>query len=119
VPHLAHRDHLFGVRADSGFCDWHASKLKLDQRLGDSVVAFMLHDLRRTVATRLADLGVQPHLIEQILNQQSGHRAGVAGIYNRSSYEREVKAALALWADHMRALVVGGERKIISLKPAS
>jgi integrase len=119
VPHLAHRDHLFGVRADSGFCDWHASKLKLDQKLGDSVVPFMLHDLRRTVATRLADLGVQPHVIEQILNHQSGHRAGVAGIYNRSSYEREVKAALALWADHMRALVGGSDRKVVSFAQKS
>ena len=42
-----------------------------------------LHDLRRTVATRMADLGVQPHIIEAVLNHVSGHKAGVAGIYNR------------------------------------
>jgi hypothetical protein len=63
----------------------------------------------------MADLGIQPHVIEQILNHQSGHRRGVAGIYNRSSYEREVKAALALWADHVRSLVNGGEHKIVAL----
>jgi integrase len=113
VPRMAHRDHLFGVRADSGFCDWHAAKRALDQKLGDTVAPFVLHDIRRTVATRLADLGVQPHVIEQILNHQSGHKAGIAGIYNRSSYEREVKAALAMWADHMRALAEGGERKVL------
>ena len=104
--------HLFGVRADSGFCDWHAAKRALDQKLGDSVARFLLHDIRRTVATRLADLGVQPHVIEQILNHQSGHKAGIAGIYNRSSYEREVKAALAMWADQVRALVEGSERVV-------
>jgi len=41
---------------------------------------------------------------------------GAGGIYNRSVYEREVRAALALWADHVRALVKGGERKIVPLK---
>jgi integrase len=112
VPRLAHRDYLFGTRAE-GFRAWAEGKAELDKALGDTVAPFVLHDIRRTVATRLADLGVQPHVIEQILNHQSGHKAGIAGIYNRSSYEREVRAALAMWADHVRALVVGGERKVV------
>jgi hypothetical protein len=37
----------------------------------------------------------------------------VAGIYNRSTYEREKRNALAAWADHVHANVVGAERKII------
>ena len=68
-----------------------------------AVTNWNVHDLRRTVATRMADLGVQPHIIEQVLNHQSGHKRGPAGIYNRSPYEREVKAALALWQDHVAA----------------
>ena len=63
----------------------------------------------------MADLGVQPHIIEQILNHQSGHKAGPAGIYNRQLYEREVRAALALWEDHVRTLVEGGKRKILHM----
>jgi hypothetical protein len=51
------------------------------------------------------------------LNHASGHKAGIAGIYNRSSYEREVKSALALWADHVEALVNGAERTIIAFTP--
>jgi hypothetical protein len=31
----------------------------------------------------MADIGVQPHIIEAALNHVSGHKAGVAGIYNR------------------------------------
>jgi hypothetical protein len=46
----------------------------------------------------------------------SGHKAGVAGVYNRATYEREVTAALALWADHVRSIAEGGERKIVPLK---
>ena len=120
MPRVVGRDHLFGVWADYGFSDW-GTKVDLDAKLGTAVGSWTIHDLRRTVATRMADLGIQPHVIEQILNHQSGHKSGVAGIYNRSSYEREVKAALAMWADHIRALVEGGERKIIHMKsvPAS
>jgi hypothetical protein len=73
-----------------------------------------VHDLRRSVATGMGNIGVQPHIIEAALNHQSGHKAGVAGIYNHSPYEREVWAALALWEDHIRALVEGGESKIIA-----
>ena len=95
VPRMAGRDQLFGVNAGRGYSAWAQGKTSLDRRLGDAVAPFHLHDLRRTVATRMADIGVQPHIIEQILNHQSGHKRGVAGVYNRSSYAREVKAALA------------------------
>ena len=64
-----------------------------------------IHDLRRTAATRMADLGVQPHVIEAVLNHVSGHRAGVAGTYNRAMYSAEKKAALKLWAEHLRQFV--------------
>jgi integrase len=94
---------------------WAFAKAALDKRLGDRVKPWVLHDLRRTFCTRLADLGVLPHVIEAAVNHQSGHKAGVAGTYNRSPYEREVRAAMALWADHVRTLVEGGERKIVSM----
>jgi integrase len=119
VPKIAVRDQLFGVNAEDGFTAWATSKTALDRRLGDAVASFTLHDLRRSVATGMADLGVAPHVIEQILNHQSGHKRGVAGIYNRSSYERETRAALALWADHVHTLVEGGERKVIAFQQVS
>ena len=113
VPRMVGRDQLFGVRAGRGFSAWAQGKAGLDRRLGDAGAPFQLHDLRRSVATRMADLGLQPHVIEQILNHQSGHKRGPAGIYNRSSYERDVRAALALWADHIRSIVDGGGRKVL------
>ena len=116
VPHLAHRDQLFGVHAEEGYSDWGGGKIALDERLlGKMGEPWTVHDIRRTVATKMADLGVQPHIIEAVLNHHSGHKRGVAGVYNRSSYDREVRAALALWADHVRTLVEGGERKILAL----
>ena len=116
VPRVMNRDCLFGERSGGGFTLWAAAKAALDARLAYQVRKWTLHDIRRTFATRLCDLGTAPHVVEQILNHQSGHRAGIAGIYNKSSYEREVKAALALWADHVRTLIEGGERKIVPMR---
>jgi hypothetical protein len=57
-------------------------------------------------------------VIEQILNHVGGHKAGVAGIYNRSSYERPVKAALQCWSECVLALVAGRESKVVTLQRA-
>ena len=117
VPRMVSRDLLFGVRGEAGFSRWVDGKRALDQRSG--VTEWVLHDIRRSVATKVADLGLQPHIIEQILNHVSGHKAGPAGIYNRSSYEREVRAALLMWGDHIRSLVEGTERKVLGFMPAT
>jgi integrase len=114
VPEQLERDHLFGTWAEVGFTSW-LEKDALGERAG--ITAWTIHDIRRTVATRMADIGIAPHIIEEILNHKSGHKAGVAGIYNRSNYAREVRAALELWSDHVRALVEGAERKIQPLQP--
>jgi integrase len=116
VPRVVNRDCLFGERSISGFTLWAHAKAALDARLGDKVKSWTLHDLRRTFCTRVADLGTLPHLIESAVNHQSGHKSGPAGIYNRSVYTNEVRAALALWSDHLRALVEGGERKVVPMR---
>ena len=55
----------------------------------------------------MGDLGVQPHIVEAVLNHISGHKRGVAGTYNRSVYAKEKKAALDTWASHLSALIAG------------
>ena len=87
---------VFG-EGKGGYSGWSASKQALDQA-AKLKAPWTQHDLRRTAATRMADLGVAPHIIEAVLNHVSGHKAGVAGIYNRSSYATEKRAALELWA---------------------
>jgi hypothetical protein len=66
----------------------------------------------------MGELGVAPHAIEAVLNHVSGTRAGVGGIYNRSTYGREKRDALILWADHVAGLI-GGARKVIAFKPSA
>jgi integrase len=104
------RDQLFGTRSPRGFSTWDAAKAALDRRLGDQVGSWQLRDIRRTVATGMADIGVAPHIIEAVLNHYSGHRAGIAGVYNRSRYDPEVTVALARWSTYIVGLIEG--RKI-------
>jgi integrase len=85
-----------------GFRNWDKARSRLDARLG--IASWTLHDLRRTAATQMAELGVLPHVIEAVLNHVSGHKAGVAGVYNRAHYAPEMKIALQKWADHIEAI---------------
>src|SRR5207253_1116296 len=74
-----------------------------------------IHDLRRTAATGMAGIGIQPHIIEAVLNHVSGAKSGVAGTYNREAYEPEKRAALERWADYVAGLVSGRKTKVVQL----
>lgn len=109
------RPFLFG--RTSGFTDFGNAKVKLDARIGE-IESWTLHDLRRTAATRMAELGVAPHVVEAVLNHVSGHKAGVAGIYNRATYANEKRAALELWGEHVMALVEGLNATVVPMRRA-
>jgi hypothetical protein len=56
---------------------------------GVKLEKWIQHDLRRSAATGTAELGIAPHIVEAVLNRVSGHKAGIAGVYNRATYEKE------------------------------
>jgi integrase len=116
APRRADRDYVFGGRG-GGFSAWSYSTLRLNSRIiaaaGKPLAAWTLHDLRRTMRTGLGKLGVQPHIAELVINHVKG---GVEAIYDRHKYQREIGLALALWADHIRALIEGAERRVLPMK---
>jgi integrase len=103
----------------SPMTSWSRRKLRLDaavtERLGKPLAPWTLHDLRRTAATGMADIGIQPHVVEAVLNHISGSKCGVAGVYNRSTYSAERKIALKKWADHVLAVVEGRKSNVAPL----
>ena len=137
--HRGERDLIFG-RGDGGFSGWSRSKERLDERIkeanGKALPHWTLHDLRRTFATYAAGglpahqleklgavdkelargLGILPHVVEAVLNHVSGHKAGVAGVYNRSTYEPEKRVALDRWADRLTAIVEGRASNVTPLR---
>src|SRR5262249_45054247 len=85
-----------------GNVDWDRCKIALDARVG--IAPYVIHDLRRSCATHLGELGTLPHIIENILNHISGHKAGVGGIYNKSKLLDDCRDALQRWADHIEQI---------------
>jgi integrase len=75
-----------------------------------------LHDLRRTLRTGLAELGVSFETAERCLNHTM---PGLQAVYNRHSYAAEKKAALALWADRVISLAEKREARVVALRPAA
>jgi len=102
------RDLVFGFGA-RGWQDWSGSKADLDERIaeaqGAALADWRLHDFRRVMSTTMHErLGVMPHVVEACLAHISGHRGGVAGVYNQAAYLDLRRSALEKWADHVAAL---------------
>jgi integrase len=76
------------------------AKARSDELSG--VSDWRLHDLRRTLGTGLAGLGIPVSTISKVLNHAEG---GVTKIYNRHSYWPEKKAALEAWAQKLGGIV--------------
>jgi integrase len=69
-----------------------------------------LHDLRRTMRTGLARIGVVTEVAERCINHISGPSfGGVAGTYNRFGYPVEMEAAFTAWSTHV-AKIVGNDQ---------
>jgi integrase len=73
------------------------------------------HDLRRTAATGMAALKVDPHVIEAVINHKSGNIKGVAAVYNRYQYFDEKYEALLKWENAVKRIVTG-EDNVVYLK---
>ena len=74
-----------------------------------------LHDLRRTIRTGLAELGISFEIGERILNHAM---PGLQAVYNRHNYLAEKRRALQLWAEHVLAIAEEREAKVIALRSA-
>jgi integrase len=111
------RVHVFG-RDDTGFWGWAKCKQRLDQKLGDSVAPWRVHDLRRTAASGMQRLGVRVEVIERALNHISGSYRGVAGIYQRDPLAADVRDALERWGRHIADLIEGRKSVVVPMRSA-
>jgi integrase len=115
-PNIPDRLMVFG-RVDTGFWNWSQAKAQLDEtiasmrksrRIKGTMQPWRLHDLRRTFVTMVGELRfAPPHVVEAIVNHISGHKAGVAGTYNKALYLEERRQALAAWGRYVKVLSGG------------
>jgi integrase len=120
VPRVG--DFVLGVNS-AGFSSYSHGKVSLDARIAaerkacgrEPMPSWTVHDLRRSLSTHMNEqLGVQPHIVEAVLNHIS-HKAGPAAVYNRATYENEKRRALDLWADHVMAAVEGRASNVMAI----
>jgi integrase len=78
------------------------------------VEPFTSHDLRRTAATRMEELGVSPFVVAHVLGHVSVTKASVTSrVYARYDYAREKRAAVEVWEAHLRALVAAADTAVV------
>lgn len=101
VPRFLNSDLVFTTTGDTPISGFGRLKQRLDIAVGIDTEDWRLHDIRRTVATNMAMMGIQPHIIEAVLNHKSGIVSGVAAVYNRHAYNDEKRVALERWAERV------------------
>ena len=100
---------LFPSPKGEGPIDAHAPTKGLERARGAiGIRDFRIHDLRRTAATQMAEIGISPHTIAQILNHVSARQGTITSkVYVQYSYEREKRDALCAWAARLEAILAG------------
>ena len=97
------------------------AKLRLDHAIAELVEAegspppaqFGFHDIRRSVASGMAKLGVDLHVIERCLNHVSGSFGGIVGVYQKHKFEDGMRRAMDGWAAHIERLMAGATKNNI------
>jgi integrase len=106
-PKIEGCKYVFSTNGTTPVSGFSKAKAQIDtamkeDRVGATIQGWRLHDLRRTARSGLSELGIRPDIGERILGHVIG---GVAGIYDRGSYEPQMRHALEAWAAHVEAVV--------------
>ena len=112
-------DLVFSTNGKTPISGWSKAKRRLEEEIAAARQArarmrgedadkvkpmpeWRIHDLRRSVATGLSNLGVAPIVADRILNHvPKKHKGQVMFVYNRAEYAKERRAAMELWASHI------------------
>ena len=95
--------YVFGTARGKRFQRFGKEKRAIDKLCG--ITGWRLHDLRRTIVSGMARLGIPPHVADKILNHQAGTISGVAAVYQRHDFLAERKEALDRWGGHVGEIV--------------
>ena len=66
------------------------------------MTGWVLHDLRRSAASRMQGLGIPNHIVQAVLNHAL---SGVGGVYLQDELEQQKAEALATWAVALAKIV--------------
>ena len=120
VPRVAGSDFVFSRNGKTPPAGWSQVKDRIDEAMkkaaGKAIPHWVVHDVRRTVVTRLAELKVPVDVIELCVGHTSGSRAGIVGIYNRSELLDERRDAFERWSRHLAGIVSNKAANVVSIR---
>jgi integrase len=105
MPRIADSPFVLTTNGTVPSSGYSKGKRKLDALLPADMPPWRLHDLRRTVASGMARLGINLPVIEKVLNHRSGSFAGIVSVYQKHSFADEKHAALNAWGQHVEKLI--------------
>jgi integrase len=108
VTRLDGSDFVFTTTGSAAISGFSKAKARLDRASGVGLSErdeWRLHDIRRSVTTFMAQMGIAPHVVDKLLNHVSGAIRGVAAVYNRHSYTDERRRALDAWTRRLATIV--------------
>jgi integrase len=115
LPRIAESPFVLTTNGTAPSSGYSKGKRRLDELLPQEMPPWRLHDLRRTVASGMARLGINLPVIEKVLNHSSGSFAGIVSVYQKHSFADEKRDALDIWGRHVETLVAGKRAKVVQL----
>lgn len=121
LPEIGEKGYVFTTTGETPISGFSRSKDRFDAAILEAakkeaidadtdpddvmIEPWTLHDLRRTMASGMARIGISLPVIERCLNHVSGSFAGIVGVYQRHEFRDETRAAFIAWADFVQDLV--------------
>ncbi|RWP80472.1 site-specific integrase [Mesorhizobium sp.] len=132
LPKIGKAGFLFTTTGETHVTGYSRSKARLDAKMLEALrdgaddpksvelPGWTLHDLRRTMASGMAKLGINLPVIEKVLNHTSGSFGGIVSVYQHHDFAPEKRAALDAWASFIAALVDDkpAESNVVPMKAA-
>ena len=117
VPRIEGSPFVLTTNGRSSISGYSKCKAALDAGItelngGEPLAPWRMHDLRRSMASHMARLGVGLPTIEKLLNHTGGSFAGIVAVYQRHDFLDEKRQALEIWAQHLLALDLGSSGMI-------
>lgn len=104
-----------GDRPVSGFSRAKAITDRIVAKDGEELSDWRWHDLRRTVASGIAEAGYSVQVLAKVLNHSDRVVSGITSVYNQHQYRREKRDALTAWTNRLKTMVKTDNSNVVRL----
>jgi integrase len=103
--------YLFSTNGKTYATGYSKAKKQFDKLM--AIPGWRFHDLRRSMVSGMARIGISLPVIERCVNHVSGSFDGIVGIYQKHDFAREKAAAFDAWARHVEGVASGKPGNVV------